>query len=196
MARRVHRECTSCVEQDGGVSFTVHATRKLLDRVKPPVLRSVTDPTPQLGNWYATVLFWKPQVALFVNERTLLPMLTPLAPAATLLDRFPRALAEVLHAHRLADAFVRSEIAALVDGSYARTENRSVVGIMNEFSYLARVHRDDYADDLLALSVVLSRTPCSPLYKRHVSPDRELAAFGAGVPRIMVRGADSGATPP
>lgn len=32
----------------------------------------------------ATALFWKPQVALLVNEPTLLPVLMPLAPAATL----------------------------------------------------------------------------------------------------------------
>jgi hypothetical protein len=33
-----------------------------------------------LGQWYATAVFWKPQVALFVNESTLLPVLMPLAP--------------------------------------------------------------------------------------------------------------------
>jgi hypothetical protein len=63
-----------------------------------------------LGSWYATVLLWKPQVALLVNEKTLLPVLMPLAPAK----------------------------------------------------------------DLLALSLRLSETPCSPLYKGAVSPDREL----------------------
>jgi hypothetical protein len=31
-----------------------------------------------LGSWYATVLLWKPQVALLVNEKTLLPVLMPL----------------------------------------------------------------------------------------------------------------------
>jgi len=45
------------------------------------------------------VLFWKPQVALLVNETTLLPVLTKFAPAATLLDRVPTVVAVHLHAH-------------------------------------------------------------------------------------------------
>lgn len=60
---------------------------------------------------------------------------------------------------------------------YAKTSNRSVVGIMNQFSYLAEGYRQ-YLEtkDLLALSIWLSETPCSPLYKGAVSPDRELRA--------------------
>jgi hypothetical protein len=33
--------------------------------------------TTRLGDWYVNVLFFKPQVALFVGEATLLPVLTP-----------------------------------------------------------------------------------------------------------------------
>ena len=78
----------------------VRATRKLLDRVGPPNLGEGEQSTTGLGPWYATALFWKPQVALFVNEPALLPVLMPLAPAATLLARFPRHVAAVLAAHR------------------------------------------------------------------------------------------------
>jgi len=79
--------------------FTVHATKKLLGRVRRPVMPPVVDPDTGLGNWYANVLFWRPQVALLVNERTLFPVLMPLASAATLLDRFPEALGAVLGRH-------------------------------------------------------------------------------------------------
>jgi len=50
------------------------------------------EPTTYLGNWYVTALFWKPQVALLVNERTLLPVLMPLAPAAELAQPVPEHL--------------------------------------------------------------------------------------------------------
>jgi hypothetical protein len=51
---------------------------------------------------------------------------------------------------------------------------------MNEFKYLADVYaKVDGETDLLALSMRLARTPCGPLYTRHVSPDRELAALVA-----------------
>jgi hypothetical protein len=64
------------------------------------------------------------------------------------------------------------------DCRFAPTANRSVVGIMNEFSYLADVYRHQNPDlDLLGLGKKLASTPCSPLYRRHTSPDRELQAF-------------------
>jgi hypothetical protein len=64
------------------------------------------------------------------------------------------------------------------DRRLAKTANRSVVGIMNEFTYLAGAYRGGTAaPDLLALAMRLAATPCSPLYSRHVSPDRELAAL-------------------
>ncbi len=128
-----------------------------------------------LGNWYATALFWKPQVALLVNEKTLLPVLLPLALASDLAERFPEQLANVLVAHGMPQPFIDHELAQMNEVRYAKTSNRSVVGIMNQFSYLAEGYRE-YLEtkDLLALSLRLSETPCSPLYKRAVSPDREL----------------------
>jgi hypothetical protein len=57
-----------------------------------PASAPVEHSTTAMGSWYATVAVLKPQVALFVNESTLLPVLTPLAPAATVIDRFPAAV--------------------------------------------------------------------------------------------------------
>lgn len=42
-----------------------------------------------LGDWFATGMLWRPQVAMFVNERKLLPFFVPLAPTAALFDRAP-----------------------------------------------------------------------------------------------------------
>jgi len=64
----------------------------------------------------------------------------------------------------------------MADHRLTTPKSRSLVGVMNEFSYLGSVHRRADDDDLVALSVHLAQTPCSPLYRRHVSPDRELAA--------------------
>ena len=59
---------------------------------------------------------------------------------------------------------------------------------MNEFAYLADLDRADNADldradnaDLMRLSMRLATTPCGPLFQRHVSPDRELAALIVGL---------------
>lgn len=48
----------------------------------------------------------RPQVALFVNERTFLPLLVPLAPATTLLNRFPDELSVMLRALGVSAAFI------------------------------------------------------------------------------------------
>ncbi len=162
--------------------FNLHCTKKLLDRIKPELEAPRTGST-RLGNWYATALFWKSQMALVVNERTLLPVLLPLAPAATLAERFPIALREVLQALHTPAEFIESEISGMSEVVYAKTANRSVLGVMNEFVFLAEGYRDqDGSIDPVALSLKLAGTPCGPLYKGAVFPDkalRELVRGGA-----------------
>jgi hypothetical protein len=159
--------------------FTVHGTQKLLRRLgQPSPSQEAASASTALGDWYATIVPWRRPVALFVNEPTLLPVLLPLAPSASLLTRFPDAAATTLSAHDVDPAVVAQERDGMSEWRLAKTANRSVVGIMNEFTYLADSWRDDEPDpDLLTLAMRLSRTPCGPLYRRHVSPDRELAAL-------------------
>lgn len=159
----------------------VRATKKLLDCFDPPDPDEGLASTTLLGDWYATAWFWRPQVALLVSEVTLLPVLMPLAPAATLLQRFGRQLELVLAAHGTPAEFIDGELREMGQVRLAKTASRSVVGIMNEFGYPADAWRQD-EPDLLALAVHLAATPCGPLYQRHVSPDRELAALVAGQP--------------
>ena len=145
-----------------------------------PVGATVSDTV--LGDWFATVVFWRPQVAVFVSESTLLPVFVPFAPTATLLGRFPSALAAVLRAHGVAEPLIDREVTGAVDHTVATTNDRSVVGVVYEFARLAEWRRDevDNPDGLTWLSNELAQTPCSPVYKRHVSPDRELHAVFAG----------------
>ena len=136
-----------------------------------------TDIDHPLGDWYASAWAWRPQVALFVSEATLFPILMPLAPAATLLARFPDGLAQALAAHDVPEAFITQELSRMQDVRLGKTASRSVLGIMNEFTVLAQTVRGDTTTDLTDLAHWLARTPCSPLFKRHGSPDRELRAL-------------------
>lgn len=155
----------------------MRATKKLLRLTGPPTAREDDRGTTLLGPWYATVLFWRPRVALLVNEATLLPVLMPLAPAATLTSRITEQVASVLAAHHAPTAFIDRERQQMQSCQLGATTNRSIVGVMTEFTRLAAAHHDDDpAIDLLKLAVRLAATPCGPLYGRHVSPDRELAA--------------------
>jgi len=157
--------------------FSLCATKKLRDRAKPRLAPAAMEPTTWLGDWYGTVLFWRPQLALLVNEQTLFPVLMPLAPAATVLDRFPVALGETLATAGVELRFIDAELAEMGEAQWAKTANRSVVGVMNEFSFLAAESRRRRGDaDPIEVALWLAQTPSGPLYKRHISPDRELAA--------------------
>ncbi|WP_419918763.1 DUF6933 domain-containing protein [Candidatus Poriferisocius sp.] len=158
--------------------YTIHATKKLLDRVKQPVSSPVSEPSTVLGNWYATAIFWKPQqAALFMNERALLPVLLPLAPAVSLADRFPDQLGLVLEVLGMPVDFVSREVGAMGEVAYAKTVNRSLLTSLSAFAQHADRQRDLEAEgDFVALSARLSRMPCGPLYEGQFSPDRELAS--------------------
>jgi len=152
----------------------LHCTQKLLNRLRLEAIE-VGSSTTRLGSWYATVLPWKRQIAMLVNEQTLLPVLMPLAPATNLSTRFPEALAAILAALGVSPSFIESEVSQMQVVKYAKTQNRSVVGIMTQFAYLAEGYRAyDKMNDLIALSLKLAHTPCSPLYKGPVFPDRAL----------------------
>lgn len=160
--------------------LVVHGTKKFLDRVSGPRARPDDQSTTAMGDWYSTVLFWRPQVALFVNEATLFPVLVPFAPAASVVRRFTASLLTVLHGQDVRPSFVRREIEGMSDHRLTKTSNRSVIGIMSEFTFLADAFRDHHGDnDLLTMALWLAKTPCGPLRNRAISPDRELAALVA-----------------
>jgi hypothetical protein len=123
--------------------LTVRATRKLLDRLGPATPGAEQASTTLLGDWYGTVWFWRPQVALLVSEVTLLPVLMPLAPAGTLLERLGPEVAAVLAVHGAPAEFIDAEVREMDPVRLARTASRSVVGIMNEFAHLADAWRQD-----------------------------------------------------
>jgi hypothetical protein len=157
----------------------VRATKKLRQRLGATAPHDGDKSTTLLGDWYATLLPWRPrQLILLVNEQTLLPVLMPLAPAATAPSRIGPEIAASLATHQAPAALIDAELGQMRDSGIAPTANRSVVGIMTDFTSLADVYRHNNPDlDLRELSRNLAATPCSPLYRRHVSPDRELQAL-------------------
>ncbi len=148
--------------------FTVRGTKKFLDRVGRPVAGPLPSPSTVLGEWYANVLFWRPQVALFVNATSFVPVLVPLAPAAAVVARFPAALAEVLGSLGVDPRFVESEASEMRSAVLAKSASRQVLGVMNEFRFMVE-HSigDGRADpaDLLGLSVWLADTIVGPILK-------------------------------
>ena len=160
--------------------LVVRGTKKLRDRAKRSPADDDEASTTKLGDWFATALFWRPQVALLVNTRTLLPVFMELAPAATLLDRAPAAIEAVLRRHGVDEAFLAAEREAMADVRMAPTNDRSVLGVMKEFAFLGEHHQSIAPVSLVQLSMKLAGTPLGPLRKRTGSADRELAAIVGG----------------
>ena len=164
----------------------VRGTKKLRDRVKgAPAPGEGETSTSPLDDWFATALFWKPQVVLLVNTRTFLPVFMPLAPAATLLDRIPAAIAEVLTHHGVPTDHVDAELIAMSDVTLAPTNDRQVLGVVNEFAFQADHRRAVVSGGLLGLSLDLSRLPLSPLRSRGGRPIDELEAMFAPDAKIL-----------
>ena len=59
------------------------------------------------------MLFWKPHIALFVNEPTRYPLFVPLAPGANVITRMSETAATALTALGLPATFVSHEVAAM-----------------------------------------------------------------------------------
>ncbi len=156
----------------------VRGTKKLRDRMKKTPAASLSDEsTTALGDWFATALFWKPQAALLVNTRTMIPVFTPLAPAGKLLDRAPEAIAAVLRAHGVSDDVIATELNEMSEVRIAQTNDRQIVGVMNEFAFQGEGAWGAHDPDLFSMSMRLSGLILGPLMSRHGTPADELAAF-------------------
>ncbi len=152
----------------------IRGTKKFLDRVGRPVPNLRLSNTA-LGDWYAAHLPWRPQVALFINAPTLLPVLVPFAPAAAVTRCFTESLPRILYLHGVDDDFIANEAAAMRESQLAKTASRSLTGMLTEFTYLANAWRAD-VDDLDLISLRLGDVPSGPLYKTHVTPHAALKA--------------------
>jgi hypothetical protein len=97
-----------------------------------------------------------------------------LAPTKTL--PAPEAIATILRGHSVDDTFIDAEVEAMGDVRLAPTNNRSVVGVMNEFAFRGELAFKDSVVDLYALSLDMAHMPLGPLSKRTGLPDLELAA--------------------
>jgi hypothetical protein len=155
--------------RDDDLVLIVRATKKLRDRIGPPDLGNEERSTTALGEWYATRFAWRPDVLFLVNESTLLPVLLPLAPTATALSRAADRIAATMARHGASDALVAAELDQMRTRRIGTTANRSVVGIMTEFSFPADTHRARTQPDLDELAAQLATTPCSPLYRSHTT---------------------------
>jgi hypothetical protein len=142
----------------------LRCTKKLLARVGPP--QEVSEPaTTILGDWYACPLAVGHQrFVLLISERSRLPVLMAGRDLRHLAANFPDALAPVLWGLGIDAAAVQREVEATREAVIAKTNSRSLLGTLNDFSFMLTWQLQGRQDiDLVQAALELSHTPVGPL---------------------------------
>lgn len=94
--------------------------------------------TTRLGDWYGNVLrIRRRQLLLFISERSRLPVILPIQAAKHLPDVFPDAVCERLATVGAPLADIAAERLRMREMAFGRTRSRSLLGTMNDFSFMA-----------------------------------------------------------
>lgn len=116
--------------------YTLRCTRKLLRRTDETPSSEAVAPTTVLGDWYANLLYLRPQqLVLAMNERTLLCALVPAVPAATVAERLHVEVAGLLRDTGVPGVKVEAELAAMEHVRIGTTVSRAVLGCMNDAAF-------------------------------------------------------------
>ena len=92
---------------------------------------------------------------------------------------------EVLQHLGIPKSDVERENAQMDAVVFSKTANRQVTGVMVDFAKALEFYVEDGAS-LVDLSLRLAETPCSPLYKTTISPDRTtITLFGGPALRLV-----------
>ena len=162
--------------QSESVVIRVQATKKLLERLTQEDASDdgITSP---LGDWYATAIFSRPQLAVLMNESTMFPILMLLAPAATIVQRIPLAIEEALSAYNLPAGFIDDVVAGSNVIQLEPTSDRSLVAALNQHVQFMKRFALDAANQRERLLMIerMAQVPKQLHLDRPVCPDLEVA---------------------
>lgn len=156
----------------------LRCTRQLLFRLKQSADGPPENSTTTLGDWYGNVIrMGNRHVLLFISERSRLPVLIPIRQANKLRTVLPDAMSDMLAWMRVPGDVIARERQQMSEVAFGRTNSRSLLGTMNDFSFGVRMHfmtnRDQSLEDIAR---ALARTPIMPL-KGECPIDLTRAAF-------------------
>ena len=137
--------------------------------------------TTRLGDWYGNVLqIDRRQHLLFISERSRLPVVIPIREAKHIEAVFPDAVCNVLAAVGIGPEDIADERSRMSEISFGRTNNRSLLGTLNDFAFMAQHSIANRAEPESPEGLLrfLAQTPILPL--NGASPiELTRTAFGA-----------------
>ena len=118
----------------------LRCTQKLLARLKQADNLPVVESTTRLGDWHGNILqIGRRQHLLFISELSRLPVVIPIREGRRLVEVFPDAVCEVLANVGVASADIADERSRMSEIAFGRTRNRSLLGTLNDFAFMAQV---------------------------------------------------------
>lgn len=147
-------------------------TAKLMKRLDIDEPGEPPPPNNALGDWYVDILFTRAgHFLLLLSERSRLPVLLSARELHAFPGRFLRTLPEVFRRIGVPPHQIDRELAAMQPFYYGKTANRSVLGSLVDFRFLAKQWLSAGDLSLHEVNLRLARTPCLPL--RSSFPDKE-----------------------
>ncbi|BDI30770.1 hypothetical protein CCAX7_28210 [Capsulimonas corticalis] len=138
--------------------------------------------TSALGDWYANILFTRPeQIVLCVSEKSRLCVLITAKDADTIAQRIEDAIIEILREIGVADSQIQSEKARMAPLAYGATTDapamRSVIGSMTEYTKNLDFFLEAEELTLPEIARKMSDMICGPLqYARPTEAAKKLLA--------------------
>ena len=133
---------------------TIRCTKKLLTRWPVTESQDATT-TTALGDWYANILFVRPQVILFMNERSLLGVPVIAAPVNDIYPRFIDQMILLLRNIGTPEEKILAEIAEMQKFQVAKTNSRTVLGSLNDMMW--HLENGLYDEDHFSLGELAQR---------------------------------------
>jgi hypothetical protein len=143
----------------------LRCTQQLLLRLKrfddPPPDASTT----LLGDWYGNVIrMGRRHALLFISAHSRLPVLIPVRQANRLAVVFPDTVCAALAVLGVPQSAIDEERSRMSDVAFGSTNSRTLLGTLNDFSFMARAHFITARQtDLEDIARGLARTPILPL---------------------------------
>src|SRR5829696_2713997 len=144
----------------------LRCTQKLLVRLKQTGDLPSVESTTRLGDWYGNILrIGRRQHLLLISERSRLPVVLPIGEAKRLGAVFPDAVCERLAIVGVAAADITDERARMSEIAFGRTRNRSLLGTLNDFAFMAQQGNGNRVEPESPEELMrfLSQTPILPL---------------------------------
>lgn len=160
----------------------LRCTTKLLKRLDVELVATSRASTTVLGDWYATLLHTRRgQFVLAISRVTLQPIVVTGRDLRTFPVRLAAGVAEVLATYGVPSDAIERERFAMAAVQYARTDDRSNVGVLTELQRLLHYDLDELPGvSMTELSLRLAQTP---IVARNVFPVNETCrVFGVAPP--------------